>query len=308
MAETRPASAETQPPPPAPVAEVKPAAAVESKPTPTPPIAEVPPAVETHPPTTATQIVSPPPPAAEIVSPQTGDKPIEPIPVSPDPLQGLGVRQPSAALVALEVEERQRVGAVQDASAPQQVQRLDARPRLEVEAPHEARPLTPSLSGSDGEIVAARPGEGTPEAEARTPSQEESLPAPAAAAPEPSPEPKAGNRVTSNRLNAVIQRIFGAATEPAAKPAGAASAVESSATDASTPVQTAMAEPPPPFLSGPRLLAAGLLLLAVAAMLLYFIVRRPHVSAGQGSLITQSLDQEPAKPENKPSPPPADKS
>lgn len=61
------------------------------------------------------------------------------------------------------------------------------------------------------------------------------------------------------------------------------------------PVQEGLVSPQP-FLSGPRLLLLGLLLLAVAGMLFWFIVRRSHVVAASGSLISQSFERDKKEP------------
>ncbi len=63
-----------------------------------------------------------------------------------------------------------------------------------------------------------------------------------------------------------------------------------------TPVQTALATPAQPFLSGPRLLLIGLLLLGVAGILFFLIVRRTRTGPAHGSLITQSFDRDKDQP------------
>ncbi len=173
-----------------------------------------------------------------------------------------------------------------------------AKPATPASPPTAEKPTEPirlAESAKSSSVESARRAEDKPgDAALTTP------PAVTAEAPRP---PAPAKAPPAERPHQEIAQAFVAEAGPVIKPASAAPEVAASAPEAPPPVQTAVAAPPP-FLSGPRLLGLGLLLLAVAAGLLYFIVRRPPVPAGHGSLITQSLDQQQSKPGNKPAPPP----
>lgn len=239
------------------------------------------------PPPAPAPVPQPPSPAADAgktrpiaVTPATVTEPAKPTAAEGPPVANLATDPPKPVTVK---------AAASTVTAPAETKPAPSEVMAKPE-PAKAAELPPSQPAT----AEAKPGVAT-----------HATPTPVVTPPAERPQENSKSSGPSPALTPLRDRAESTATEPPpvvaaelkpAVPTKPRPTPAAGPSDKAAPVQTALAVPRQPFMSGQRLLVLGLLLLGVAGVLFFLIVRRSRAAGAPGSLITQSFDRDKKQP------------